>query len=101
MSSNYLKIVLVSLSNISRLYAIIETIILNPCWFHVTNHIPVFTLSVATMDILIQFNSCLMFIASLPSFFVVYFNFIFINLKFVYVTVKRCLEICEGFATKN
>ncbi|KAI6649446.1 hypothetical protein LOD99_11811 [Oopsacas minuta] len=73
------------------LYAIIETISLNPCWFQVTYHLPILMISESSKDTLTQISSyCLVF-----NYFIdllIYCIFMTVNLNIMYVTAKRCIK---------
>ena len=59
----------------------------NPCWFHVTLHLPTFELSQSTNNILNLIDHYLGIIVHLIDI-VVYINFILVNLTLIYCTTK-------------
>ena len=70
-----------------NLYVIFEYICLNPCWFHVTYHFPMFTLSENIINILNQicfYSPVLLHLTDV----IIYFNFVLVSLSFLYVIVK-------------
>ena len=70
---------------------IIDSISSDACWFHVTYHFPMFSLSDSTKDIISQICVCSRIICDLMNF-IVYLNFIIVYLDFIYVTLKRSLK---------
>ena len=70
-----------------NLYVIFESICLNPCWFHVTYHFPMFTLSENIINILHQISSYSLILLHLTDV-TIYFNLVLVNLLFLYVIVK-------------
>ena len=72
---------------IYNLYVILDSISLNPCWFHVTFHLPTFKLSQSTNNILNLIDYYLGIIVHLTDI-VVYINFILVNLTLIYCTTK-------------
>ena len=70
-----------------NLFVILDSINWNPCWFHVTLHLPVFKLSQSTSYILKLIVYYLGIIAHLTDI-VVYINFILVNLTLIYCTTK-------------
>ena len=70
-----------------NLCVIFESISLNPCWFHVTLHLPTFKLSQSTNNILHLIGYYLRIIGYLTDI-VVYINFILVNLTLIYCTTK-------------
>ena len=70
-----------------NLYAIFESISWNPCWFHVTLHLPTFKLSQSSNNILDLIVYYLRIIEHLTDI-VVYINFILVNLTLIYCTTK-------------
>ena len=72
---------------IYNLFVILDSISLNPCWFHVTLHLPTFKLSQSTNNILHLIGSYLNIIVLLTDI-VVYVNFILVNLTLIYCTTK-------------
>ena len=70
-----------------NLAIIFESISLNPCWFHVTLHLPTFKLSQSTHNILNFIVDYLDIILYLTNF-VVYINFILVNFTLIYCTTK-------------
>ena len=70
-----------------NLYVILESISLNPCWFHVTLHLPTFKLSQSTSNIL-HLIVCYLGIIVYLTDIVVYINFILVNLTLIYCTTK-------------
>ena len=70
-----------------NLYAIFESISWNPCWFHVTLHLPTFKLSQSsnnTLDLIVYYLSVIEHLTDI----VVYINFILVNLTLIYCTTK-------------
>ena len=63
---------------------IFDSISFDACWFHVTYHFPMFSLSDYTKDILSQISELINII--------VYLNFSIVYVNFIYVTVKRSLK---------
>ena len=76
---------------IYNLYVILDSITWNPCWFHVTLHLPVFKLSQSTYNILNLVIYYLSMIGVLTDI-VVYVNFILVNLTLIYCTTKICFK---------
>ena len=72
---------------IYNLCVILDSINWNPCWFHVTLHLPTFKLSQSTNNILYLIVSYLSIIGHLTDI-VVYINFILVNLTLIYCTTK-------------
>ena len=72
---------------IYNLYVIFDSISWNPCWFHVTLHLPTFMLSQSTNNILNLIVDYLSMIVCLIDI-VVYVNFILVNLTLIYCTTK-------------
>ena len=72
---------------IYNLCIIFESISLNPCWFHVTLHLPTFKLSESTSNIL-NLIVCYLSVIGYLFEFVVYINFILVNLTLIYCTTK-------------
>ena len=72
---------------LSNLIVIFDSIVLNPCWYHVTLHLPTFKLSQSTNNILNLIVSYLVIIVYLIDV-VVYVNFILVNLTLIYCTTK-------------
>ena len=70
-----------------NLYVIFESIFLNPCWFHVTYHFPMFTLSENIINILHQISSYFLILLHLTDV-IIYFNFVLVNLTFLYIKTK-------------
>ena len=70
-----------------NLYVIFESICLNPCWFHVTYHFPMFTLSENIINILHQISYYSLILLHLTDV-IIYFNFVLVNLTFLYVKTK-------------
>ena len=70
-----------------NLFVILESINWNPCWFHVTLHLPTFKLSQSTSNILYLTVDYLIIIEYLTDI-VVYINFILVNLTLIYCTTK-------------
>ena len=70
-----------------NLYAIFESICINPCWFHVTHHFPMFTLSENIINILHQISSYSLILLHLTDV-IIYFNFVLVNLTFLYIKTK-------------
>ena len=70
-----------------NLFVILDSISLNPCWFHVTLHLPTFKLSQYTSNILNLIGYYLGIIVYLTDI-VVYINFILVNLTLIYCTTK-------------
>ena len=70
-----------------KLFLISESISLDPCWFHVTLHLPTFKLSQSTSNILYLIGNYLSIIVYLTDI-VVYINFILVNLTLIYCTTK-------------
>ena len=73
--------------SIYNLCAIFDSISWNPCWFHVTLHLPTFKLSQSTNNILYLIVGYLSIIVHLTDI-VVYINFILVNLTLIYCTTK-------------
>ncbi|KAI6649430.1 hypothetical protein LOD99_11795 [Oopsacas minuta] len=74
-----------------NLYAITDSISNNPCWFHVTYHVSMFTIPDSTKQILNQISDyCFACIRLID--LVVYLNFILVNLNIMYVTAKKCFK---------
>ena len=72
-------------------FMLLETISSNPCWFRVTYHLPAYELSDNIKDIVLQisfYNLIMVHILDL----VVYFNFIFLNVNFVVIQIRRYLQ---------
>ena len=72
---------------IHNLCVILDSISSNPCWFHVTLHLPTFELSQSTHNILYLIVGYLSIIVFLTDI-VVYINFILVNLTLIYCTTK-------------
>ena len=72
---------------IYNLCVILDSINWNPCWFHVTLHLPTFKLSQSTNNILYLIADYLIIIGYLTDI-VVYINFILVNLTLIYCTTK-------------
>ena len=70
-----------------NLCVILDSISWNPCWFHVTLHLPTFELSQSTSNILNLTAEYLSIIGYLSDI-VVYINFILVNLTLIYCTTK-------------
>ena len=70
-----------------NLFVILDSINWNPCWFHVTLHLPIFKVSQSTSNILNLIGSYLVIIVYLTDI-VVYINFILVNLTLIYCTTK-------------
>ena len=70
---------------------ILDSISSEACWFHVTYHFPIFSLSDSTKNILSYISICSLIICELVNS-IVYFNFIIVYLDFIYVTLKRSLK---------
>ena len=70
-----------------NLCIILDSISVNPCWFHVTLHLPTFKLSQSTSNILNLTADYLSIIVYLTDI-VVYINFILVNLTLIYCTTK-------------
>ena len=70
-----------------NLCVILDSINWNPCWFHVTLHLPTFKLSQSTSNILYLIVDYLSIIEYLTDI-VVYINFILVNLTLIYCTTK-------------
>ena len=70
-----------------NLYVLLDSISWNPCWFHVTLHLPTFKLSQSTNNILHLIVYYLSIIEHLTDI-VVYINFILVNLTIIYCTTK-------------
>ena len=70
-----------------NLSVILGSINWNPCWFHVTLHLPTFKLSQSTNNILYLIVDYLSIIGFLTDI-VVYINFILVNLTLIYCTTK-------------
>ena len=70
-----------------NLFVILDSINLNPCWFHVTLHLPTFKVSQYTHNILNLIGYYLSIISYLTDI-VVYINFILVNLTLIYCTTK-------------
>ena len=66
---------------------VFESISLDPCWYHVTLHLPTFKLSQSTNNILHLIAYYLGIIAHLTDI-VVYIHFILVNLTLIYCTTK-------------
>ena len=77
---------------IYNLCVILDSISLNPCWFHVTLHFPTFQLSESTHNILNLIVYYLSIIGHLTDI-VVYINFILVNLTLIYCTTKIYFKI--------
>ena len=72
---------------IYNLYLILDSISWNPCWFHVTLHLPTFKLSQSTTNIFNLIDFYLGIIVYLTDI-VVNINFILVNLTLIYCTSK-------------
>ena len=72
---------------IHNLGVILDSISWNPCWFHVTLHLPTFDLSQSTSNVLYLIVDYLSIIGHLTDI-VVYINFILVNLTLIYCTTK-------------
>ena len=70
-----------------NLFVIFDSISMNPCWFHVTLHLPTFRLSQPTSNILFVIGYYLSIIVYLTDI-VVYINFILVNLTLIICTTK-------------
>ena len=70
-----------------NLYVIFESICLNPCWFHMTYHFPMFTLSENIINNIHQIISYSLILLHLTDA-IIYFNLVLVNLSFLYVIVK-------------
>ena len=70
-----------------NLFVILDSINWNPCWFHVTLHLPTFKVSQSTSNILNLIGYYLSIIVYLTDI-VVYINFILVNLTLIYCTTK-------------
>ena len=70
-----------------NLFVIFESISLDPCWFHVTLHLPTFKLSQSTNNTLKLIVYYLGIIIHLIDIFV-YINFILVNLTLIFCTTK-------------
>ena len=70
-----------------NLCVIFNSINWNPCWFHVTLHLPTFDLSQSTNNILYFIVDYLSIIGILTDI-VVYINFVLVNLTLIYCTTK-------------
>ena len=75
-----------------NLCVILDSINWNPCWFHITLHLPTFELSQSTNNILNLIVYYLGLIAYLTDI-VVYINFILVNLTLIYCTTKIYFKI--------
>ena len=69
----------------------IDSISSEACWFHVTYHFPIFSLSDSTKNILSHISICSFLMCDLINS-IVYLNFIIVYLNFIYVTLKRSLK---------
>ena len=74
-----------------NIHMMIDSAFSGACWFHVTYHFPIFSLSDSTKYILSQISICSFIISKLINS-IVYFNFIIVYLDFIYVTLKRSLK---------
>ena len=70
-----------------NLYVIFDSICINSCWFHVTYHFPMFTLSENVINILNQISYYSLILSHLTDI-IIYFNFVLVNLTFLYVKTK-------------
>ena len=75
-----------------NLFVLFESISSNPCWFHVTLHLPTFKLSQFTNNILYLIGNYLSIIVSWTDI-IVYINFILVNLTLIYCTTKIYFKI--------
>ena len=77
-----------------NLFVIFESISVNPCWFHVTLHLPVFSLVYSTKYILHQISFYFQIFGHLTNV-IVYINIILVNLILILYTnqiyIKRML----------
>ena len=73
-----------------NIFVIFEAITINSCWFNVTFHIPIFTVLASTQDILQHLSPFILVFCHLIDF-IVYSNFIIVNINFIYVVLKRHL----------
>ena len=71
-----------------NLFVIFESISLNPCWFHVTYHFPVFSLLESTQDILNQISAYFQILGHLTDI-VVFLNLNLINLLLIYLITRK------------
>ena len=74
-----------------NIFVIIEYISSDACWFRVTYHFLMFSLTDSTKYILSQISMYSYIISKLIDL-IVYFNFIVVYLNFIYVTLKRNLK---------
>ena len=74
--------------NISMIFYSVSS---DACWFHVTYHFPMFSLSDSTKDILSHISMYCYIISDLINS-IVYINFIVVYLNFIYVTLKISLK---------
>ena len=70
---------------------ILDFISSEACWFHVTYHFPIFSLSDSTKNILSLICVCSILFCDLINS-ILFFNFIIVYLNFIYVTLKRSLK---------
>ena len=68
-----------------NLYAIFDTIGLNPCWFHVVYHLPMFSLEKSTRYLLQFLSYCFLVVDHLTN----NVSIIIVNVNILYVSVKR------------
>ena len=73
-----------------NIVVIFEAITVNSCWFHVTFHIPLFTVLASTQNIFQHLSPFILVISHLIDF-IVYSNFLIVNVNFIYVVLKRHL----------
>ena len=71
-----------------NLYAIFDTIGLNPCWFHVVYHLPMFSLEKSTRYLLQFLSYCFLVVDHLTNI-IIYVSIIIVNVNILYVSVKR------------
>ncbi|KAI6649407.1 hypothetical protein LOD99_11794 [Oopsacas minuta] len=74
-----------------NLYAIFQSICVNPCWFNVTYQIPMFTISESTNILLHKISAYFLIFGHIIDL-IVYIDLILISLLFIYITSKRYLQ---------
>ena len=75
-------------------YAVLESISTNSCWFHATYHLPLFHIVGSVQYKLIQISDCFLVLTHLTNIFV-YANILLVNLTLIYIInqiyIKRML----------
>ena len=74
-----------------NLYAVFDTVGLNPCWFHVVYHFPMFSLNRSTRFLLQLLSYYFLVIDHLINI-IIYVNIIIVSINIMYVSVRRWIR---------